>query len=79
MSKIITTFQAMFYSTKQIELTTAIEDLETYLNTVNEDLLTDLCNDSMIILKDKLARKYGANQKRKIFNENDLWKIHLKF
>ena len=78
MSKIITTFQAMFYSTKQIELTTAIEDLETYFNTVNEDLLTDLCNDSMIILKDKLARKYGANQKRKIFNENDLWKNPFK-
>lgn len=78
MSKIITTFQAMFYSTKQIELTTAIEGLETYLNTVNEDLLTDLCNDSMIILKDKLARKYGANQKRKIFNENDLWKNPFK-
>lgn len=78
MSKIITTFQAMFYTSKQLELTTAIEGLETYLNTVNEDLLTDLCNDSMIILKDKLARKYGANQKRKIFNENDLWKNPFK-
>lgn len=69
----------MFYSTKQIELTTAIEDLETYLNTVNENLLTDLCNHSMIILKNKLARKYAVNQNRKIFNENDLWNNPSEF
>lgn len=78
-SKIITAFQAMFYATKQTELTTAIEELEIYLNNVNENLLTDLCNHSMIILKNKLARKYAVNQNRKIFNENDLWNNPSEF
>ena len=69
----------MFYATKQTELTTAIEELEIYLNNVNENLLTDLCNHSMIILKNKLARKYAVNQNRKIFNENDLWNNPSEF
>ncbi len=73
-SKVITTFQAMYYRTKQVELTKEIEEIEKYLNSVNKDLLDDLCSQSMTILKDKLARKYEGNQKRRIFNEDDLWK-----
>lgn len=73
-SKIITTFQAMYYRTKQMELTKEIEEIERYLNSVNKDLLNDLCSQSMVVLKDKLARKYERNEKRRIFNEDDLWK-----
>lgn len=73
-SKIITTFQAMYYRAKRRELSTEIEDVETYLNSVNKNLLEDLCNQSMVLLKDKLARKYERNSCRKFFSEDNLWK-----
>jgi len=77
-SKIITTFQAMYYGEKRSELSAEISDIEEYLNNVNKDLLDDLCNQSMIVLKDKLARKYEGNSSRKIFTENNLWKEPYK-
>lgn len=72
--KRIITFQAMYYRAKQVELSAKIADIEKYLNGVNKDLLEDLCNQSMAVLKDKLARKYEANGRRKIFSEDNLWK-----
>lgn len=73
-SKIITTFQAMYYRAKQVELSVEIEDIEKYLNSVNKNLLDDMCNQSMIVLRDKLARKYEGKSSRKIFSEENLWK-----
>lgn len=73
-SKIITTFQAMYYRAKQAELSAEITDIEKYLNNVNKNLLDDLCNQSMVVLKDKLARKYEGKSSRKIFSEDNLWK-----
>jgi len=73
-AKIITTFQFMYYREKQAELTKKINDIENYLNSVDKDLLYDLCNESMAVLKDKLARKYEGREKRRVFNEDDLWK-----
>lgn len=73
-AKIITTFQTMYYRAKQAELAKEIEDIEKYLNSVNKDLLDDLCSQSMDLLKDKLVRKYEGNQKRRMFDEDDLWK-----
>ncbi|MDE6600849.1 MAG: DUF2726 domain-containing protein [Lachnospiraceae bacterium] len=73
-ANIITSFQAMYYRTKQAELSAEIADIEGYLRGVNENLLDNLCEQSMIALKDKLARKYGAEGSRKIFSEDDLWK-----
>ena len=37
-------------------------------------MLEDLCNQSMVLLKDKLARKYESNKNRKVFSEDNLWK-----
>ena len=73
-AKIITTFQAMYYLVKQAELSENIIDIEKYLNSVDQDLVENLCNLSMTVLKNKLARKYEANSSRKIFNEDNLWK-----
>ena len=73
-SKIITTFQAMYYRAKQAELSAKIADIEKYLNSVNKNLLEDLCKQSMVVLKDKLARKYEGNSSRKTFSEDNLWK-----
>ena len=73
-SKIITTFQAMYYRAKQAELSAEIADIEKYLNNVNKNLLDELCDQSMVTLKDKLARKYEGKSSRKIFSEDNLWK-----
>lgn len=73
-SKIITTFQAMYYRAKQGELSAEIAEIEKHLSSVNKNLLDDLCKQSMIVLKDKLARKYEGNECRKIFSEDNLWK-----
>ena len=73
-SQVITTFQAMYYNTKQMELSTEIESIEKYLDGVNDKLLDELSEHSMIVLKDTLARKYSGNAIRKKFNKDDFWK-----
>lgn len=73
-AEIIAVLQMMYYRARKAELSKEIEDIEKDLNTANPDLLNDLCNRSMDILKDKLARKYEDNSNRKIFSEEDLWK-----
>ena len=73
-SRIITTFQSLYYRAKKAELSAEIADIEQYLNSVNKNLLEDLCNESMTVLKDQLARKYEARSSRKIFSEDNLWK-----
>lgn len=71
---IITTFQSMYYSAKETELSDRIMELENDLEGVDHDLLDDMCNQSMLILKDKLARKYYGKTSRTIFSDDDLWK-----
>ncbi len=78
-SKIITIFQAMYYDTKQEELSAEIEETEKYLNSVSKDLLADLVNQSMVLLKDTLAGKYGNQNVRRIFSEDSLWKEPYDF
>lgn len=73
MEKIITTFQAMFYRTRQAELSKDIAETEDYLKHIDGNLLDNLCGQSMMALKDSLARKYGLEENRKIFTEDDLW------
>ena len=78
-SKIIITFQVMYYHTRQAELIKEITDIEQYLNNSDENLLDNLSSHSIILLKDKLARKYELNGSRKTFNIDDLWKKTTEF
>lgn len=72
--KIIATFQAMYYCARQAELADEIAEVEKYLNSVDLGLLDDLCRQSMVLLRDKLAIKYEGKKERSIFDEDDLWK-----
>lgn len=74
MGKIITTFQYMYYCEKLTELEQDITKNDNFLKGANENLIDDLCNRSMVVLKDKLARRYSGNAKRPMFKEEDLWK-----
>ncbi len=73
-SKIITTFQYMFYREKRAEIARQIVEIQKFLDSVNKNLINDLTDCSMAILKDKLARKYIENAQRPVFTEEDLWK-----
>lgn len=73
-SKIITTFQYMFYREKRAEIARQIVETQKFLDGVNKNLVNDLTDCSMAILKDKLARKYIENTQRPVFTEEDLWK-----
>lgn len=67
-------FQFMYYHSKKAEILLEIAEIEKYLKNVNKDLIEDLCDQSIAVLKDKLARKYGMRNIRKKFSEDDLWK-----
>lgn len=73
-AKVITTFQAMYYRVREAELAGRIAEIESYLQSVDGNLLDDLCTQSMALLKDKLARKYEGKDSRVVFIEDDLWK-----
>lgn len=72
--KIISVFQMMYYFTKEKELSNNILYIEDYLKNTNKDLLNELCNYSMAVLKDKLAKKYSYKKTRMKFDKEDLWK-----
>lgn len=72
-SKIITTFQARYYGAKLAELSAEIAGIERDLSNVDKNLLDELCQQSMVVLKDKLAGKYEGKSKRAKFSEEDLW------
>lgn len=77
-SKMITCFQKLFYQYKQEELESEIKEITEYLHNTNGDLLEDLCSQSMILLKDTLARRYKNAKERVVFSEEDLWKNSQK-
>lgn len=73
-SAIITTLQRLFLQHKRAEIMGEIKNVTEYLESVNRHLLDEMCNQSMEILKDALARKYGGGKQRRGFSEEDLWK-----
>ncbi|MDE6607953.1 MAG: AAA family ATPase [Lachnospiraceae bacterium] len=73
-SKIITALQGLFLKYKKMEITTEMNAITEYLKKTNSNLLSDMCDHSMAILKDTLARKYGNKKQRVRFAEDDLWK-----
>lgn len=78
-SKMITSFQAMYYVARQAELSEEIVNIERYLNGMNKNLLEEFCEQSMILLKDYLARKYEGCDHRKRYSMDDLWKNPYDF
>ncbi|MCQ8265838.1 AAA domain-containing protein [Streptococcus suis] len=68
-------FQNLFYQYKQKELRNKLETLQEELIHLNgAEVLSSLTSDSLNILKDYLASKYGNGRNRVQFTEEDLWK-----
>ena len=88
-SKIITTFQAMYYGEKRSELSAEISDIEEYLNNVNKDLLSNYLDFSepqaleklnslkniRIKMYDTNSAKNGFHTKGYIFKEEEVYRI----
>ena len=74
LSDIISYFQTMYYCSKHVELKKRIAIIDRYLQGVNDQLTDELCGQSMILLKDKLAKRYEGKRQRQIFTEEDLRK-----
>lgn len=72
--KIISIFQMMYYKTKEKELSNQILEIEDYLKKNDKDLLNEMCQYSMAILKDHLAKRYSYQKTRIKFDKEDLWK-----
>ncbi len=73
-TNVITIFQVMYYYARKEELTSEILEIETYLKNTDQNLLNNLCSESMLVLKNQIAKRYGNNTERRIFTEDDLWK-----
>lgn len=73
-SQIITLFQEKYYEAKEKELAEKIAEMESLLESVDSHVLEELCEQSMLLLRDRLAEKYAEKQSRVIFTEEDLWK-----
>lgn len=72
--KIISILQRMYYKTREKELSNQILEIEYYLNKSNKDLLNEMCQYSMAVLKDNLAKRYSYQKTRIKFDKDDLWK-----
>lgn len=73
-SEIITTFQRFYYTAKQKELAEHIVEIENYLESAGDHVLEEMCEQSMVLLKGRLAEKYAEKKSRTVFEEEDLWK-----
>lgn len=72
--KVIPYIQATYYQVKEGELKKSKVAIEKYLKKNNKGLLDEVSRQSMVVLKDKLARKYEGKEKRPFFVIEDLWK-----
>lgn len=73
-SQIITTFQALYYETRENEVLKELDDITAYLNNTSNHLLDNLTNNSMKFLKNYLANKYEKNTYRQLFASEDFLK-----
>ncbi len=71
---IIAVLKNIYYIQKMAETVDAINRIEKDLSSIKGDPLAELRNESMIILKNRLTKKYSSRDKRQIFNGDDLWK-----
>lgn len=72
--KMLLFFKQVFYECRCREIREELKRIESTLKSKNPKLIDTMCEESMKILKDSLARRYEAKGNRKCFQEDDLWK-----
>ncbi|MBS4884911.1 MAG: AAA family ATPase [Amedibacillus dolichus] len=79
MNDIVTYLQNLFYINSKEEIDNEIQKLEKELSDNSESLISELCEESLLLLKNTIYKRYAHNKKRKIFMEEDLWKNSNEF
>lgn len=73
MSVLVTLFQKLYYQARQQELNTEIAALEKYLVSADaENKMEKLTSHSLRYLRGKLFERYGEEETRPVFSEEDL-------
>ena len=76
---IIASLQYKFYEIRERELIKKKNDLETFLDSKDSNLLKRMCSESIIVLKDYLQNRYAYNKERIKFSMNDFAHNSQKF
>lgn len=79
LSTVIEILKYKFYISKLEEVNNDIQQMEKDIDTDNCNLIDRLRNDSMTLLRGKLAQKYAGKEERKKFTKEDLWKKSKEF
>lgn len=74
LSEILLFFEKTFYECRCSEIRDELAAIDTDLKSQNPNLMDMMCGESMQLLRDRLARKYGERTGRRCFKEEDLWK-----
>ncbi len=75
---IIASIQKLIYEYRIKEIRKELDYISDILKN-NRDLLNEMINESMMLLKNKLASKYQYRKNRRIFNIDELWKAADEF
>ncbi|MDO5564745.1 MAG: AAA domain-containing protein [Eubacteriales bacterium] len=78
-SNILISFQNMYYYAKQNEILIQIKKIEKYLKENNNNLLDCLTNDSLILLKNKIANHYKESKVLNQVDKEKLMQNYIKF
>lgn len=78
-SRVITSFQEMYYTTKHQEIVQRVDEIQKQLSGLRGRSLEEMCNQSLLYLKDYIARNYMTTAERRIFTADDLWKNSNEF
>ncbi|MDO5096211.1 MAG: AAA domain-containing protein [Peptostreptococcaceae bacterium] len=73
-SELLTLLQNHFYKTKIRELNNELKEIQDFLATNKGNLLREMQEESMRVLKDALAKRYNGKSERMVFSEEHLWK-----
>lgn len=74
LTEILLFFKKTFYECRCGEIKSELESIGAALKSKNPKLMDAMCRESMQILKDCLARRYGEKTDRKCFEEEELWR-----
>lgn len=74
LTEILLFFKSAFYECRRREIREELKIIDDTLKAKNPKLLDTMCKESMELLRDRLAERYGNKKNRPCFQEEDLWK-----
>lgn len=73
-SELLTLLQNYFYKTKIRELNNELKEIQNFLATNKGNLIHEMQEESMRVLKDTLSKRYNGKSEWMVFSQEQLWK-----